>query len=97
MWLFGVKNDINKRIKEAGIEAEIKNINKRLRVLECDHKKTAFISNYGDWSEAIYYREGCSECGKTLRSFDNEKDYLEAKNDKMAELIKENEEKITKL
>ena len=100
MWPFGVKKDINKCIKEALISEDIRYIKERLKVLECDHVATTFVDG-GVYAYTTHYgydgRQYCSNCKKILRSFDNEKDFLEAKNKNLAELIKENEEKITKL
>ena len=67
---------------------EIDDIKRRLKELECGDHKTYF-------SDRIL-TEHCG-CGKVARFFNNEKDFLLAKNKRMAESIKENEEKIKDL
>ena len=87
MWWFKNKEEINAE--------KINDIEVRLNKLECEHKCDRVFSCHSNWG--LYepqYKQECWICKKVLFRYDNNKDYLTAKNKYMAELIAKNEKII---
>jgi len=76
-------------------------IEKRLEQLECPHDELDFeqttCSSFlgGTWKEPIV--EVCVKCGKVLRTFDTEVEYLEAARDKAMSEVHESERRLAVL
>jgi len=75
------KSKIEERVGQNSLDIgsiyrSIEHINKRLLQLECPHKHAEFGVNYPIMDS---YIKVCKDCGKTLASYDTEKEMLEAK------------------
>jgi len=62
------------------LENKIKFLEKRIGRLECQHENVEFVERgLGLYFDIEYGWEICQDCGKTLRTFETEKEFLSAK------------------